>query len=57
MQKLKIYKITGIIYSIFKSLPVQKHARLIVYNVLAKPTLVYEWEARAIENVKIKNEW
>jgi hypothetical protein len=50
MQKLKIYKSTGIIYSIFKSMPVQNHARLTVYDVLAKPTLAYESEAWAIEN-------
>jgi hypothetical protein len=41
-------KVTGIINSIFKPNLVQKHTRLGVYNVLAKPTLVSWSEAWTI---------
>jgi hypothetical protein len=50
-QKLNFFiKVTGIINSIFKPNLVQKHTRLGVYNVLAKPTLVSWSEAWTITN-------
>jgi hypothetical protein len=38
-------EVTGIINSVFKPNLVQRHKRLRVYNLLAKPTLVYGSEA------------
>jgi hypothetical protein len=38
-------KVTGIINNIFKTSLVQRHTRLILYKILAKPTLVYGSEA------------
>jgi hypothetical protein len=42
-------KVTGIIKSVFKPNLLQLHARLRVYNILAKPTLYYGSEAWTVK--------